>query len=201
MNKQTGSLIVISGASGAGKSTLIKKLLEKHPDIFYSVSVTTRKRRQGEVEGKNYYYISQEDFQGMIKNQELLEYTNYVDHNYGTPLGPMDRELEKGVDVLLELEVNGAMVVKEKREDAILIFIAPSSFNELERRLHFRNTESKQIIKNRLETARHEYQMARKYDYIVLNDEVSTALEQIEAIIISEKCKTERIVDRILKGV
>ncbi len=185
-----GKLIVVSGPSGAGKSTVISRVMEQDKSVVFSVSATTRKPREGERDGADYYFIDTERFQKMIDNGELLEYARYVDNFYGTPKAPVEENLAKGLSVLFDIEVQGAMQIRDKCPEAILIFVIPSKFSEIEKRLHARGTDSEEKILQRIRTARIEYSMALNYDYIVLNDDPDTAANEIKSIITAEKCKT-----------
>lgn len=186
-----GKLIVVSGPSGAGKSTVISRVMEAEKDIVFSVSATTRKPRAGEQEGVDYYFTDSEHFCRMIENGELLEHAQYVENYYGTPKAPVTANLEKGLSVLFDIEVQGAMQIKSCCPEAILIFVIPSDFSEIEKRLHARGTDSEEKIKQRIKTARFEYSMALNYDYIVINDDPDSAANEIKSIITAEKCKAE----------
>lgn len=189
-----GKLIVISGPSGVGKSTVVKKVMEAYPNLRFSVSATTRPMRPGEVDGKNYYFVNQDTFRKMIDEGQLLEYAQYVGNYYGTPEAPVDTSLSAGVDILLDIEVQGALNVKQKRPDAILIFMVAPSFSELEDRLNGRGDTAPDLIQKRLEQAKWEYSQAEKYDYLVVNDSVDRACDEIISIVTAEKCKTnERV--------
>ena len=186
-----GKLIVVSGPSGAGKSTVISRVMEQDKSVVFSVSATTRKPREGEREGVDYFFIDTEHFKKMIENGELLEYAQYVDNYYGTPKAPVLDNLEKGLSVLFDIEVQGAMQIKSLCSEAILIFVIPSDFSEIEKRLHARGTDSEEKIQQRIKTAKLEYSVALNYDYIVLNDIPETAATEIKSIITAEKCKAE----------
>ncbi len=190
--KERGQLIVLSGPSGAGKSTVVAELMNQRENLHFSVSYTTRAPRMGEQDGVNYHFISREAFQDMIHRGELLEWAEYVDHRYGTGAREVQEQLDLGRDVLLDIEVRGAAQVKEKRPDALLIFIIPPSFEELSRRLHRRNTDREEVIQGRLEKARAELAAAEEYDYLVVNDKVSGAVEEIQAILTAAECRVER---------
>lgn len=186
---ESGKLIVISGPSGAGKSTVIKRLIDANPNIVFSVSATTRAPREGETDGVSYFFVDKPRFEEMIEKGELLEYARYVDNFYGTPREPVYNNLIQGKDVLFDIEVQGAMQIKRTCPTAILIFMVPSSFSEIEKRLRGRGTDSDEIIRHRLETARNEYRYAPDYNYLVLNDDPAKAVEEIEAILKAEKCR------------
>jgi len=185
----SGKLIVISGPSGVGKSTVMRKLMEDCDNLRFSVSATTRPIRPGEVDGVNYYFVSKEQFEDMIQKEELLEYANYVGNYYGTPEKQLNEKLEAGYDILLDIEVQGAMNVRARRQDAVLIFLLAPSFTELARRLNGRGDTPPDKIAQRLERARWEYSQAPNYDYFVVNDSVEHAVEELRAIITAEKCK------------
>lgn len=186
---ECGKLIVISGPSGAGKSTVIKRLIDANPNIVFSVSATTREPRPGETDGINYYFVSKARFEEMIEKGELLEYARYVDNFYGTPREPVYNSLIQGRDVLFDIDVQGAMQIKRTCPTAILIFMVPSSFSEIEKRLRGRGTDSDEVIRHRLETAKNEYRYAPDYNYLVLNDDPAKAVEEIEAILKAERCR------------
>ena len=188
--KTRGQLIVLSGPSGVGKSTVIAELLGERKDIYFSVSFTTRAPRVGEADGVNYHFVTREEFEGMIQREELLEYAEYVNNYYGTSLKVIQDKLDAGIDVLLDIEVQGAAKVRAKCPQAVLIFIVPPSFEELSRRLHGRATDNEDVIAGRLQKAREEYQQIPNYDYLVVNDKVSTAAAEIISILTAEDCRT-----------
>lgn len=185
----SGKLIVISGPSGVGKSTVVKQVVDKLHNLHFSVSATTRPIRPGEVHGKNYYFVDLETFQSMIEKEELLEYAQYVGNYYGTPEAPIDEALANGQDILLDIEVQGALNVKRRREDAVLIYMMAPSFAELEHRLSGRGDTAPEIVAERLQHAKWELSNAFQYDYLVINDHVEHAVEEITAIITAEKCR------------
>ena len=187
MNER-GKLIVISGPSGAGKSTVVFKAIEGRDDVCFSTSVTTRKPRPGEVDGREYFFVEPDRFREMVKKDELLEHAEYVSNFYGTPRAFVEQQLDKGLNVLLDIEVQGAKQVHEKMKDAVLIFVVPPSLEELERRLRGRGTDSEQAIEGRLIRARLEYQEAEFYDYLIVNDDVEKAAHQLNAIIDASHC-------------
>ena len=191
VRKEKGQLIVLSGPSGVGKSTVIAELLSQRPNIYFSVSYTTRAPRVGEQDGVNYNFVSRGEFQRMIAEDELLEFAEYVDNYYGTSLKAIRDRLEAGIDVLLDIEVQGAAKVKRRCPDALFIFIIPPSFEELSRRLHKRNTDSEDVISDRLEKAKTEFREVPNYDYLVINDKVSDAVREIEAILTAAECRVE----------
>ena len=188
--KTRGQLIVLSGPSGVGKSTVIAELLGERKDIYFSVSFTTRSPRVGEADGVNYNFVGREEFERMIAADELLEYAQYVGNYYGTSLKVIQDKLAAGVDVLLDIDVQGAAKVRSKCPEAVLIFIIPPSFEELSRRLHGRATDNEDVIAGRLQKAREEYQQIPNYDYLVVNDKVSTAAAEIISILTAEDCRT-----------
>lgn len=185
-----GKLVVLSGPSGVGKSTVVKHVMAQCPNLQFSVSATTRSIRPGEVDGESYYFVSKAQFQKLIDEKGLLEYAEYVGNYYGTPEASLNEALSRGKDVLLDIEVQGALNVKRCRPDAILIFMAAPSFREIERRLNGRGDTAPDLIRNRLERARWEYSQAFQYDYLVVNDDVEHAAAEIRAILMAEKCKT-----------
>jgi len=178
----SGKLYVISGASGVGKSTVLKRVMDARKDIRFSVSATTRAPREGEQEGVSYYFVTHEKFRQMIENKEFVEYDDHMKNFYGTPRAQLEEKLLEG-DVFLDIEPNGAFNVRAQRPDAVLIFIAPPSFEELERRLRSRGDTPEDQIAVRLERAKWEMEQSAKYDYIVINDRVETCADEILKII------------------
>ena len=192
--RKRGSLIIISGTTCAGKGTVIRKLIEKNPNMTLSISYTSRPMRQGDIEGKEYYFVTKEEFENKIKNNEFLEYAkvHYGDY-YGTPKAQVEENLEKGMDVILEIDVEGAQQIKQKWPETILIFIMAPSMEEVKKRIKARGSENNEQIIKRFEKAYREVNEIPKYNYVVVNDEVETAVKKVEAILISEKCRVDRI--------
>ena len=186
-----GKLIVISGPSGAGKSTVVFKAIEGREDVCFSTSVTTRSPRPGEVDGREYFFIDEERFRSMVEKDELLEHASYVAHSYGTPRAFVEQKLNAGMNVVLDIEVQGARQVYEKMPEAVMIFVVPPSLDELRRRLEGRGTESEETIRSRLERARQEYREADFYRYIIVNDDIDTAANEFAAIMLAEHCRAE----------
>ncbi len=187
--KDKGLLLVISGFSGAGKGTVVKRLLEQHKDYALSISATTRSPREGEQNGREYFFKSRDEFKRMIENSELIEYAKYVDNYYGTPKAYVEEQLKQGNNVILEIEIQGALNIKSIFPEAVLLFIMPPSAKELERRLVGRGTEDEATIKARLLRAGEEAQGVENYNYIVINDDVDECVETIDCIVKSEKKK------------
>lgn len=192
-----GLLIVISGPSGAGKGTICKHLLQVNKGIQVSVSATTRAPREGEIEGVNYFFMTKEKFEKMIELDEFLEYARVYDNYYGTPKEYVLKNLEEGNDVLLEIDIVGALQIKEKFPHGVFIFILPPSLEELKNRIVGRGTESKEDIEKRYGSALKEINQVIKYDYAVINDDVEIATEDIQAIIRAEKHKVMRVYEDI----
>lgn len=190
MNK--GILVVVSGFSGAGKGTVMKALLEKYDNYALSVSVTTRNPRPGETEGKEYFFRTREEFGKLIEEDALIEYAQYVENFYGTPRAYVEQQLAAGKDVILEIEIQGAMKVKEKLPEALLVFITPPSMEELKKRLIGRGTETMDMIQSRIARAHEEAQGMEDYDYLVLNDQLEECVERMHQIIQSEHYRMSR---------
>lgn len=191
MNNNEGVLLVLSGPSGAGKGTICKGLQKDIP-IEYSVSATTRPPRVGEVHGKDYFFLDKENFENKIRENGFLEWAKVYDNYYGTPMDYVQSVLAQGKDCILEIDPQGAKQVKKKKPDAVYVFIIPPSMQELERRLTQRGTEKIYEIEKRISSAREEISAMEYYDYVVVNDEVSKAVEKVKAIIIAEKCRVQR---------
>lgn len=189
--KEKGKLIVISGPSGAGKSTVVFKAIEGRDDVCFSTSVTTRKPRPGEVDGREYFFVDLDRFREMVENDELLEHAEYVANSYGTPRAYVEDKLNSGLNVLLDIEVQGARQINEKMPEAVKIFIIPPSLDELEKRLKGRGTDTARAIEARLIRARQEYAEADFYDYIIVNDDADRAAKELSAIIMAEHCRAE----------
>lgn len=197
MRKQRGLLIVLSGPSGVGKGTVRKALFSQpNTNYEYSISMTTRSPREGEVDEVDYFFKTRSEFEELIEQDQLLEWAEFVGNYYGTPLEYVNKMRDAGRDVFLEIEVQGAAQVRAKVPDGLFIFLAPPSLSELEERLVGRGTESDAVIASRLQAARQELEMMNLYDYVVENDLVDNACERINAIIIAEHCKRERVEKR-----
>ncbi len=190
MRHDAGKLIVVSGPSGAGKSTVIHKMMAGRDDIRFSVSATTRAPREGEADGKDYYFLTKEQFEKMIGEGAFLEHAQYVGNYYGTPAAPVLENLRNGVNVILDIEVQGASNVRKAMPEAVTVFLAPPSFEALEARLRGRGLDSEEKIRQRLARAREEYLEIPKYDYIVINDDADEAAEELAAILLAAQCKT-----------
>jgi guanylate kinase len=189
---QKGILAVVSGFSGVGKGTLMRALLAKYPEQYaLSISATTRSPREGEVHGREYFFYTREDFEQLIASDALIEHACYVGNYYGTPKQYVMEQLETGRDVILEIEIQGALKVKEKFPDTLLLFVTPPSAQELERRLRGRGTESEEVIQSRLRRAREESEYMDRYDYLLLNADLGTCVEEMHRLIRSQHLKTQ----------
>lgn len=191
--KKRGSLIIISGTTCAGKGTVIKELLKRNENLVLSTSYTSRSIRKGDIEDVTYYFVSREKFEEKIKNDEFLEYALVHGNYYGTPKKEIENLLSNGKDVILEIEVQGAKIVKEKLPETVLIFVLAPSMEEVKKRIIARGSETKEQIITRFKTAYQEINEIPKYNYVVINDIVSSAVKKIESILISEKCRVDRI--------
>ena len=194
-----GILTVVSGFSGAGKGTIMKRLMEKYDNYALSVSATTRAPRPGEEEGREYFFRTVEEFEKMIAKEQLIEYAKYVDNYYGTPRAYVEDQLEAGKDVILEIEIQGALKVKEKFPETLLLFVTPPSARELKDRLVKRGTESMEVILSRMERAREEAKGMDRYDYLVINDVLEDCVDEVHRIIQGEHRKSFRNMDFIEK--
>lgn len=198
MTQQRGLLIILSGPSGVGKGTVRAAIFKDNKfNYVYSVSATTRQSRPGEVDGVDYYFVSKEQFKQYIEEDALLEYAEYVGNYYGTPIQKIEENLAAGNDVFLEIEVQGALKVRERMPEGIFIFLAPPSLDELKSRITGRGTDREDVIIERMQMAKEEIEMMQHYDYVVVNDTVEHAVEKVNAIIQSEHLRVERVVDRI----
>lgn len=193
---QKGLLIVISGASGTGKGTVCKKLLADLPEVAYSISATTRNPRSGEVDGREYYFLNVSEFKTWIDEGKFLEYAEVYGNFYGTPLNKIEERLNRGEDILLEIDVQGALNVKRKCPEGVYIFLLPPSLEELKSRIEGRGTENPESLSRRLKNAVSEIKIGLEYDYVVVNDTIDDAVAQIKAILTAERCKVARNADK-----
>ncbi len=191
--KKQGLLIVLSGPSGSGKNTVCDMAKEVMPNIWESVSMTSRKPRKGEVDGKDYYFVSEEEFEKNIEEGKMLEHAKFAGNYYGTPRESVQKQLDAGKDVLLVIEIQGALQIKEKIPQALFVFLLPPSMKELKRRLRMRKTETEEKLMERFETAYKEINELPKYNYVIVNDKADEAASKLEAIINAEKCRVDRI--------
>ena len=183
---------MISGASGTGKGTVCKKLLDESPEMFYSISATTRQPRKGEVDGREYFFITVEQFQSWLAEEKFLEHAEVFGNFYGTPAHKIEERLNSGVDVLLEIDVQGALKVMKKCPDGVYIFLLPPSLDELYNRIKNRGTESPEGLQRRLKSSTNEIAIGKNYQYVVVNDSVDAAVEKIKSILVAERCKVNR---------
>ena len=189
-----GKLFVVSGPSGVGKNTLLNEIIDTCEKVQYSVSATSRPIRPGEVDGKSYYFVSREKFEALIAQDALLEYAEYVGNYYGTPLAPIREAIENGIDVVMDVEVVGALKIRKRLPEAVLVFVTAPSFDVIRKRLVHRGDVAPGLMEERLERAKWECEQAVHYDYIVVNDDLKHASAELRAIMLAEKCKTmERI--------
>lgn len=186
--KARGLLVVFSGPSGVGKGTIMRPFLEENPRVRYSISATTRPPRPGEENGVNYFFMSKEEFEGLVEEGKMLEHACYSGNYYGTPRDAVEQELAAGNDVVLEIEVQGAQQVRRRCPDCVSVFVMPPSFQELANRLVGRKTESAEVIANRLAIAKREIDLAYEYDYILLNDQIDEAVHKLAVILEAAKC-------------
>ena len=198
--KTHGQLIVISGPSGCGKDTVVKEVLKTNPNAWLSVSCTSRKPRPGEVNGKDYFFLSRDEFEKKIADGDLLEYAEYAENYYGTPKDIIVEKINQGIDVILVIEIQGALKIKEILKETIFVFILPPTIKELRRRLEGRKTETKEVMIKRFKTAYKEINEVNKYNYVVINDIVEEAAKKVNAIIASEKCRVDRIEETFLSS-
>ncbi|MCI8661712.1 MAG: guanylate kinase [Hungatella sp.] len=192
-----GILVVVSGFSGAGKGTLIKAMVEKYHNYALSISATTRKPREGEEEGREYFFVTRDHFETMIKEEQLIEYAQYVNNYYGTPRQYVFQQMADGKDVILEIEIQGALKIKERFPDALLLFVMPPSADELKRRLVGRGTETMEVIDQRLHRAAEEAAGMTSYDYILINDKVDSCVEAMHQLIQAQHRKVSNNLDFI----
>ncbi|SIS37832.1 guanylate kinase [Salimicrobium flavidum] len=193
MIKEKGILFVLSGPSGVGKGTVRKALFEQDTALRYSISMTTRNPREGETDGIDYFFKTRDEFEKLVSEGELIEYAEYANNYYGTPKTYVQQTLDEGKDVFLEIEVNGALQVRENFPEGVFVFLIPPSLEELKDRIVNRGTETEDKIKARLEAARDEIDMMDKYDYVVVNDNIEHAVKKVQSIVVSEHCKRTRV--------
>ena len=192
-----GKTFIICGPSGVGKGTVVARLLASDPTLYFSVSATTRPPRPGEVDGKHYHFLTREQFQSWIDEDAFLEHAEFVGNLYGTPMLYVDKAMDQGRDVILDIEIQGAEQVHRRRPEAIRIYVAPPSWAELERRLIGRGTEDMEKVRRRLERGKQEFAAAREFDYFVINDTVDRAVEELRAILLAEHCRPDERISAI----
>lgn len=198
--KTRGQLIIVSGPSGCGKDTIVREVLRTNKDTWLSISCTSRSPRPGEIDGKDYYFLTKDEFIEKIDQGNFLEFAEYAGNYYGTPKDVIESKLDAGIDVILVIEIQGALKVKEKLPETIFIFILPPSMRELKRRLDGRNTETKEAMLKRFQTAYKEINTVNKYNYVVINEVVEDAAKKINAILLSEKSRVDRIEETFLNS-
>ena len=194
-----GKTFIICGPSGVGKGTVVARLMATNPNLYFSVSATTRDPRPGEVDGVHYHFLSKEKFQQWVDEDAFLEHATFVGNSYGTPKFYVDQAMERGRDVILDIEIQGAEQVHQKRPDAVRIYVAPPSWEELEHRLIGRGTESMEKVRSRLARGKEEFAAAKDFDYFVINDTVDRAVEEISAIMLAEHCRPDERIAMIDK--
>ncbi|MFX3618413.1 MAG: guanylate kinase [Sporolactobacillus sp.] len=194
--KEKGLLVVLSGPSGVGKGTVCKALRSRGTRLNYSISVTTRKPREGEKEGLQYFFRTREEFQKMIREDKLLEWAEYVGNFYGTPVDYVRQTVNEGNDVILEIEVQGALQIKRRFPEATFIFLAPPTLSELKKRIIGRGTETADLIESRMTVAKSEMELMENYNYVVENDQVERACDRIESIVLAEHCRVDRLIEK-----
>ena len=192
-----GMLLVVSGASGTGKGTLVNRLLKEDPSFVFSVSVTTRAPREGEIDGVHYHFITEERYDELVAQDAFLEHAGFCGHRYGTLKAEVFERMERGMNVLLDIETRGAFNVMAAAPDCVSVFILPPSFAELRRRLENRNTEDQVDVERRLETARHEIPLMKRYQYVIVNDDLDAAYAQLKAITVAEKQRSARYIPMV----
>lgn len=200
MIDQKGILFILSGPSGVGKGTVRKALFEQSTDLRYSISMTTRDPREGEVDGVDYFFKSRDEFEKLISEGQLIEHAEYVGNYYGTPRQYVEKTLNEGKDVFLEIEVQGALKVRENFPEGVFVFLIPPSLEELKDRIVSRGTETEDKVKNRLLAAKEEIDMMDAYDYVVVNDQINNAVTKVKSIVASEHCKRERVAHQYKKA-
>jgi len=196
-NRREGILYVISAPSGAGKTSLFKELIDFFPDLRHSVSYTTRPMRSGEIDGVDYHFVSRDRFEQMVDNQAFAEWASVHGNLYGTALQTLIEARDTGSDILLDIDYQGAAILKRHMRNAVFVFVLPPDFDELRRRLEKRNTDTAEVIAVRVENARHEVAEARWYDYVVVNDDFEVALNKLKSIVVAQRCRSEHMLSYI----